>query len=94
MSDHSLMYAKRFKPETVKAVLQESLRVQQIADRWVSGAPKKVKAMEAEGTLLQRLREQAELENQTIADAQVGGRIMDVPDSEILAMYEIPLLPD
>jgi hypothetical protein len=74
-------------------VLGESLRVQQIADRWASGSPKKVKAMEASGTLLARLKEQADLENETISNARVGGAMSDVPDSEILALNEIPQLP-
>jgi hypothetical protein len=93
-NNHSLLELPSVvKPATVKAVLAESLRVQQIADRWASGSPKKVKAMEADKTLLPRLREQAQLESQTIADARVGGAMSDTPDSEILAMNEIPLLP-
>jgi hypothetical protein len=71
-----------------------SQRAWQIAHRWAAGAPGKVKGMEADGTLLERLREQAELEAQTIADARVGGAMSDVPDSEVLALYDIPLLPD
>ena len=91
--DNSLMYASRFKPETVKAILAEPLRVQQVADRWASGSPKKVKAMEAAGTLLARLKEQAELETSTLADARMGGAMSDAPDSEILALHQIPQLP-
>ena len=91
---HNLLHAKRFKPETVRLILAESLRVQQIADRWVAGVPKKVKVMEENGTLLQRLREQADVENRTISAARTGGQMMDVPDNEILALHEIPQLPD
>jgi len=83
------------KPETVRAI--EKLlgqRAWQIADRWAAGAPEKVKEMEADGTLLERLREQAKLEAETISDARVGGAFSDVPDSEILAMHEIGPLPD
>lgn len=36
-NDHSLLHAYLFKPETVKLLLREPLRVQQVADRWVSG---------------------------------------------------------
>lgn len=81
------------RPETVTAVLKEPLRVQQIADRWASGSPKKVKQFEANGTLLQKLRAQAQLENEVISKARVGGAMSDVPDSEILALAEIPPLP-
>ena len=92
--DHSLLSAPRvLKPATVKAVLAASPRVQQIADRWASGSPKKVKSMEAAGTLLPRLKEQAELETSTIVDARMGGAMSDTPDSEILALHEIPQLP-
>jgi len=92
--DHSLLSAPHvLKPATLKDVLRQSLRVQQIADRWASGSPKKVKSMEAAGTLLPRLREQAELETSTIVDARIGGRMSDTPDSEILALHDIPQLP-
>jgi hypothetical protein len=83
------------KPETVRAIEKQlGQRAWQIADRWAAGAPEKVKEMEADGTLLERLREQAKLEAETISDARVGGAFSDVPDSEILAMYEIGPLPD
>ena len=92
--DNSLLDAPRvLKPATVKAVLAESLRAQQIADRWAAGAPHAVRDMEADGTLLSRIKEQADLESQTISDARIGGAYSDTPDSEILAMYEVPLLP-
>jgi hypothetical protein len=82
-------------PETVAAIENSlSLRGWQIADRWAAGAPAMVKRLEAEGTLLARLKEQADLEAETISDARISGRFHDVPDSELLAMYEIPALPD
>lgn len=93
MNNHSLLNARRFKPETVKVLLRENLRVQKIADRWASGSPKKVKQLEASGQLLPRLKEQADLENEAISNARVGGAMSDVPDSEILALHEIPALP-
>lgn len=81
-------------PETVQAALKSlSLRGWQIADRWALGAPKKVKAMEAAGTLIPKLKEQQKLEAETISDARVAGRMADVPDSEILALQDISLLP-
>ena len=92
--DHSLLDAPNvLKAETVKLLMREPLRVQKIADRWASGSPKKVRQFEASGTLFPKLREQAQLEAEMISDAKMGGRFSDVPDSEILAMYEIPLLP-
>jgi len=94
-STDALLNAYRFKQETLKAIFAGgSVRVRQVADRWASGSPKKVKEMEAAGTLLPRLKEQAELENSTISDARVGGAMNDTPDSEILALYDIPALPD
>lgn len=82
-------------PDTVAAIEKHcSLRGWQIADRWAAGAPKKVKEMEAAGQLLPRLKEQADLENETISNARVGGAMNDTPDSEILALNEIPALPD
>jgi hypothetical protein len=82
------------RPETVAAIEKSlSLRGWQIADRWAAGAPAMVKRLEAEGTLLARLKEQADLEAEVIADARIGGRFQDVPDSELLAMNEMPALP-
>lgn len=82
------------KAETVRMIEQNlSLRGWQIADRWALGSPKKVKRMEAAGTLIPRLKEQQKLEAGIISDARVAGRMSDTPDSEILAMHEIPLLP-
>ena len=82
-------------PETVRAVVKNlSLRGWQIAERWASGSPKKVKQMEAAGSLISKLKEQQRLELETISDARVSGRMSDVPDSEILAQHEIHLLPD
>lgn len=81
-------------PETVQAALKNlSLRGWQIADRWALGAPDTVKAMEMVGTLIPSLKEQQKLEAETISDARVGGRMQDIPDSEILALQEIPSLP-
>lgn len=78
-------------PETVAAIEQNlGLRGWQVADRWAAGAPTMVKRMEADGTLLARLKEQTALEAETITDARVGGHFHDMPDSELLAMYEIP----
>lgn len=81
-------------PATVQAALQNlSLRGWQIADRWALGSPKKVQRMEKAGSLIPMLKEQQKLEAQTVSDARVGGRMQDVPDSEILAQHEIPPLP-
>lgn len=81
-------------PETEMAALKNlSLRGWQIADRWALGAPATVKAMEKAGTLIPCLKEQQMLEAATISDARVGGRMQDLPDSEILALHNIPLLP-
>jgi hypothetical protein len=83
------------KAETIRAIEKQlGQRAWQIADRWAAGAPEKVKEMEADGTLLERLREQTKLEAETISDARVGGAFSDVPDSEILALHEIPQLPE
>jgi hypothetical protein len=92
--DHSLLHApKVLKPETVKSLAGKPLRVQQIADRWASGSPTKMKALEANGSLLERLKEQSDVEGKVLADARVGGAMSDVPDHEILAMNEVePLL--
>jgi hypothetical protein len=83
------------RPDTLKAIEQNlSLHGWQIADRWAAGARGMVRQMEADGTLMPRLKEQADLEAETISDARISGRFHDVPDSELLAMYEIPALPD
>jgi hypothetical protein len=82
------------RPDTLRNIEQQlSLRGWQIADRWAAGAPAKVRRMQADGTLLARLKEQAALEARTISDARIGGCFSDVPDSELLAMNEIPILP-
>lgn len=90
-----LDFPRVVQPKTVRVIEKDlSLRGWQIADRWAAGAPDMVRAMEANGTLLPRLKEQADLEARTIADARVGGAYNDTPDSEILALYEIPQLPE
>ena len=82
------------KPETVKTLLaQGHLRMWKIADRWSAGWPEKIKAMEANGTLMLRLDKQATKENRTISNARVAGKNSDLPDSEILALYGIPAAP-
>lgn len=82
-------------PETVTAVLKGlSLRGWQIADRWALGCPATVKQMESDGQLIPKLKKQQKLESEIICDARVAGRMSDAPDSEILAMHEISLLPD
>lgn len=82
-------------PETVQAVVSKlSLRGWQIAERWAMGAPVTVKAMERSGNLISSLKEQQNLESDIISDARVSGRNQDVPDSEILALHEIQLLPN
>lgn len=92
--DHSLLNApKVLKPATVKALQGQPLRVQQIVDRWASGSPTKAKSLEANGKLLERAKEQANLEGKVLADARMSGAFSDVPDHEILAMNEVdPLL--
>jgi len=83
------------RPDTLKAIEQNlSRRGWRIADRWAAGAPAMVRRMEAEGTLLARLKEQAALEAETIAKARASWPFSDTPDSELLAMYEIQVLPD
>jgi hypothetical protein len=78
---------------TVRALQRQPLRVQQIADRWASGSRTQVRALEAKGQLLERLKEQAALEGKVLADARMCGAFSDVPDHEILAMNEIEALP-
>ena len=88
-----LEFPNLVKRETVSAVERIGYRAPMIADRWALGSPKKVKAMEADGTLIEKIRAQHKLEIRTLSDARVAGRMADVPDSEILAMNEIPQLP-
>ena len=90
-----LDFPRVVQPKTVRVIEKDlSLRGWQIADRWAAGTADRVRAMEADGTLLPRLKEQADLEARTIADARVGGAFQDVSDSEILALHEIPQLPE
>ncbi len=55
--------------------------------------PAKMRQMEADGTLVQMLLKQQTLEVETISEARAVGIQLDTPDSEILQMYEIRLLP-
>jgi hypothetical protein len=85
---------KLLKPETVARLLREvGNRGWQIADRWASGWPRKTRELEAAGTLIDWLKAQANLEDETISDARVGGANSDLPDSEILALHDIPEYP-
>lgn len=46
------------------------------------------------GTLLARPTEQSDLENRRLIDGRVKEAFGNVPDSEMLALSEIPLLPE
>jgi hypothetical protein len=94
MNDHSLLAApKVLKPASLKALRGQPMSVQNVVDRWASGSPTKVKALEAHGKLLERAKEQAAIERKVLADARASGAMSDVPDFEILQAAEIDLLP-
>lgn len=93
---HGLIFVQGVgrKLATAKALQAESLRVQQIAGRWALGAPDKVNQLEADGFLLQRLKEQADLEETILAGARVSGAFSGVSDQEILRQHGISELPE
>ena len=95
MGPNYLEYAARVvKPETLREITRMlGAPGWSIADRWALSVPIKMRQMEADGTLVPMLLKQETLEVETIVDARSEGIPMDTPDSEILAMNEIPLLP-
>jgi len=82
------------KPETLREISRMlGAPGYSIADRWALSVPTKMRKMEAAGTLVPMLLKQETLEMETISDARADGIPMDTPDSEILQMYEIRLIP-
>lgn len=86
----SLLYAQELlKPETVAEILELGRKAEQIADRWAMGWPRRTRELEKQGTLLQHLREQTELENRALAEAHQGGNVQHLADHEIAELYEL-----
>jgi len=77
------------KPETLDAIVRLGNTAQTVAERWTSGWKKKVLAMEADGSLLPRLKEQAEREAEALSSAQVGGANNHLAKHEIMELYDI-----
>lgn len=57
---HEFLNKHVLKPETVRAIEAMGEVESQIADRWAGGWPKQTRRLEAEGRLLQAVKEQAE----------------------------------
>lgn len=77
------------KPETLDAIVRLGFMAQTVAERWTSGWKKKVLAMEADGSLLERIKDQAERETEVMSSAQVGGANNHLAMHEIMEMYDL-----
>ncbi|HXC39516.1 MAG TPA: hypothetical protein VN667_11280 [Burkholderiales bacterium] len=89
-----MMQAQRIlRPETVNAIVKMGPQAERIADRWAMGWKADLKQLETAGSLLPRLKEQAERESQVLADARQGGENSHLADHEILAMNDVNPAP-
>lgn len=74
---HEFLNRHVLKPETIAQIEEMGEVASQVADRWAGGWPKQTRAMEKKGTLLQAVKEQAELEAQAVEwerqNSWVGG---------------------
>jgi len=87
----AMMYAHRIlKPETISAAAKLGPIADQILDRWAMGWKAKLKAMEKDGTLLPRLKEQAEAEKDALMRGREGGQNSHLSDAEIQEIYGPP----
>lgn len=77
------------KPETVQAIARLGPTADSIADRWAVGWKAETKAMEREGTLIDRLKEAATAEAEAIARARAGGENSHLADGELREMLGI-----
>ena len=92
MYDPLQMTKELVNPATVNLIEQgTSLRGKQIADRWASTAPDRMLELEANGTLVDRLKKQQTVENSALSDARVHEANRGLPESEILAMMGVDL---
>jgi hypothetical protein len=84
-----LAYHYSLRPETVAAISRMPLLAQQIADRWILGSAAKTRLLEAEGVLVDRLREQYELERAAL-DRAAGDDYAHLADHEKLELLGPP----
>src|SRR4030065_2944 len=75
--------------ETLDASVRMGSMAQTVAERWVSGWKKQVLAMEADGSLLTRIKDQADREAEVMSEARVGGALNHRADHEIAQMYDL-----
>lgn len=65
------------KPETIRQIESLGEVASQVADRWAGAWPKQTRRLETEGSLLQAVKEQAEVEQEALeyeaANPWVGG---------------------
>jgi len=78
------------KPETLAKVSQMGRLAEQIADRWASGWPARVRKMEQEGTFLERLTIQVDQEREALARAQDWGHLAR---HELMELFDINPAP-
>lgn len=64
---HEFLNKHVLKPETVRAIEAMGEVESQIADRWAGGWPTQTRRLEAEGRLLQAVKEQAKAERTALA---------------------------
>lgn len=76
-NNHGFLNKHALKPETIRQIEAMGEVASQVADRWAGGWPKETRRLEAEGRLLEAVKEQAEAEQAAVEyEAQnpwVGG---------------------
>jgi hypothetical protein len=79
--DAPLAYNALLRPETARAVDTMPMRAQRIADRWALAWPSEVRSLDSQGSFLDTLRSQVDLEEAALERASG-------PDYAHLAAHE------
>ncbi len=77
------------KPETLVAIVKLGNHAQVVAERWTSGWKKQTLAMESDGSILERIKDQAENEAEALSTAKMGGENNHLAQHEIMEMYDL-----
>lgn len=65
-NDHRLLNRNVLKPETIAKIEAMGEVASQVADRWAGAWPKETRKLERNGSLLQAVQDQAEMEQQAL----------------------------
>lgn len=75
--------------ETLRAVSALGPTAVAVLERWVGGWPKKTKALEKAGKLIEAVKYQANREAEIYGTARMGGENSHLADHEIAQLYDL-----